>query len=247
MSGDLVSLRLLLVGALDAAADLWRSAASRVHIPVDFDATTPSSAKIVLSQGDVDICVLDGGMEPGELASVVKAARRQAPATLVFASLQPGHARPVKVDGVLPVPANAGEADRLVGLCIRAKMRTQVLLAADSESLRSIVRKILGACRFELDVHEATDADDTLARLNGSGFNLIFLDQSLSIPNGSDLMHGIRRACPDARIVVMSSGMMSAAAGVPRASQAMAVLKKPFYPADVDAVLERYFGFTEPK
>lgn len=247
MSGDLVSLRLLLVGAVDGAADLWRSAASRAHIPVDFDATGPSSAKIVLSQGGVDICVLDGAMTPADVASVVKSARRQAPATLVFASLPPERARPDKVDGVVPVPANATDAGRLVALCIRAKMRTQVLLAADSESLRSIVRKILGACRFELDVHEATDADDTLTRLSGSGFDLIFLDQNISLLNGADLTQGIGRVCPDARIVVMSTGMMRTAAGGPHTSKTMAVLKKPFYPADVDAVLERYFGFMEPK
>ena len=245
MSGDLVSLRLLLVGAPDAA-EFWRSAASRVHIPVEFDATTPSSAKVVLSQGGVDICVLDGAMKAADVASIVKAARRQTRTTLVFASLPPGCARPDNVDGVFSAPTNATETDRLVALCIRAKMRTQVLLAADSESLRSIVRKILGACRFELDVHEATDADDTLTRLNGSGFGLIFLDQNLSYLQGADLMRRIRRACPDARIVVMSSGIMDAAAARPYGPEAMTVLKKPFYPADVDAVLERYFGFAEP-
>ncbi len=75
-------------------------------------------------------------------------------------------------------------------------MPTPVLLAADSDSLRGIVRKILAASRFELDVHEAADCAETLDRLRKGGFGLVFLDYNMPGLNGADMMLGIKRARP---------------------------------------------------
>jgi hypothetical protein len=74
-------------------------------------------------------------------ASVIKAARAKRPAPLVFVSAPNGSTRPDKTDGLLPVPATAGDAGKLVEICIRARMPTQVLIVEESESLRSIGAK----------------------------------------------------------------------------------------------------------
>jgi CheY-like chemotaxis protein len=239
MSGDLISLRMLMVGGPPAQQKLWREGAAQASVLIEFESAGLSAAKIALGR-----CVLDTALNHADTISVLAAARAKRPAPLVFVCAPRGGTRPDNVDGVLPVPADAGEARKLVDICVRAKMPTPVLLAADSDSLRGIVRKILGASRFDLDVHEATDSADTLERLRTSGFGLVFVDSNMPGLNGADILQGIKHARPDVAVVVMSSA--PGAAGRPHLSEALALLKKPFYPADVDAVLERYFGLREP-
>jgi CheY-like chemotaxis protein len=247
MSGDLISLRMLVVGEAAARQDLWREGAAQASVLIEFESATTSAAKIALSRGGVDFCVLDAALNHADTASVLAAARAKRPAPLVFVCAPRGGTRPDNIDGVLPVPANAGEARKLVDICIRAKMPTPVLLATDSESLRGVVRKILGASRFELDVHEAADGADMIERLRKSGFGLVFVDSNMPGLNGANILQGIKHARPDVAVVVMSSALARGAAGRPHLSDALAFLKKPFYPADVDAVLERYFGLREPQ
>ncbi|HTT47251.1 MAG TPA: response regulator [Pseudolabrys sp.] len=247
MSGDLVSLRMVLVGAAADAEALWRDAAGRASVPIDFESGTASAAKVAISRGGVDFCVADAALDGADTKSLCKAARAKKPAPLVFASAARGAALPDTVDGVLPVPGNAAEARKFVEICIRAKMPTPVLVASDSDSLRGVVRKILGACRFQLDVHEAADSADTLESLRKTGIGLVFLDSNMPGLNGADILQGIKRARRGTAVVVMSPAPGRGAAASPHLSEALALLKKPFYPADVDAVLKRHFGLAEPK
>jgi DNA-binding NtrC family response regulator len=108
--------------------------------------------------------------------------------------------------------------------------------------MRGIVRKILAASRFELDIHEAAESTAALDQLRNGSFGMVFLDYNMPRLNGADILLGIKRESPDVAIVMMSSALNRGAAGRPHLSGALGFLKKPFYPADVDAVLERYFG-----
>jgi len=242
MSSDLVSLRMLLIGAAAPHQDLWREGAAQASVPIEFEAGTAAAAKAALGRGGVDICVLDTELDEAGRASVIKAARAKKPAPLVFVSAPRGSPRPDKTDGVLPVPANGGDARKLVEICIRAKMPTRVLIVDDSDALRGIVRKILGASRFELVVHEASDSTAALNQLRNGGYGMVFLDYNMPGLNGADILLGIKRESPNVAIVVMTSALVRGASGRPHLSGALGFLKKPFYPADVDTVLERYFG-----
>jgi len=242
MSGELVSLRILLVGADPVRQELWRGAVVQASVPIDFEAVTASAARVALDRGGVDICVLDAALDGGDAASVITSAQAKRPAPLVFASVRRGGARPDAVDGVLPVAADAIDARKAIDICIRAKMPTSVLLAANSDSLRGVVRKILGASRFALNVHEVADGVETLERLGHGGFGLVFLDSDMPGFNGLDIMQGIKRMRPDVTVVVMSSAPPGRSP-----SESVVFLKKPFYLDDVDAVLQRYFGLKDPR
>jgi CheY-like chemotaxis protein len=246
MSGDLVSLRMLLVGAASPHEDMWREGAAQSSVPIDFEAGNAAAAKAVLSKGGVDFCVLDAELDDTGKASVIKAARAKRPGPLIFVSAPRGSARPEKTDGVLPVPANPGDAQKLVEICIRAKMSTRVLIVDESEALRGIVRKILAASRFALDIHEASDCTAALDQMRNGGFGMIFLDYNVPGLNGADILLGIKRADPHVAVVMMTSELIRGTAGRPHLSAALGFLKKPFYPADVDAVLEQYFGLRGP-
>ena len=246
MSGELVSLRMLLVGAAPPHQDLWREGAAQASVPIEFDASNAAAAKVALSRGGVDICVLDGGLDDTGKASVIKAARAKRPAPLIFVSAPRGSARPDKTDGVLAVPANPNDACKLVEICIRAKMPTRVMIVDESDALRGIVRKILAASRFELDIHEASDSTAALDQLRNGGFGMVFLDYNMPGLNGADILLGIKRENPDVAVVMMTTARQKTASDRRRLSSALGFLKMPFYPADVDAVLERYFGLHAP-
>jgi DNA-binding NtrC family response regulator len=247
MDGDLVSLRLLLVAAASPHQDLWREGAAQASIPIEFEAHNAAAAKAALSRGGVDICVLDGAMDDADKASVIKTARRaKSSMPLVFSSAPRGRPRIDNVDGVLPIPADAEDACKLVEVCIRARMPTQVLVAGDSNALRGIVRKLLAASHFELDIHEAVDSSATLGKLQRSRFSLVFLDANMPGLNGADNLMRIKRQNPDVKIVMMATELEKTASERRRLSRVL-VLKMPFYQADIDMVLERYFGLHGSK
>ena len=245
MSDDLVSLRMLLVAAGQSRQDLWRQGAALASIPIEFEAANAAAAKVLLAKGGVDICVLDAALGDADKASVIKAARAQQPGPLVFVSAPRGSTRPDNIDGALTKPANADDARKLVEICIRVKMPTQVLIVDDSDTMRSIVRKILAASRFELDIHEAKDGSAALEQLRKGKFGMVFLDYSMPGLNGADILLGIKREDPNVAIVMMTTALDKSASDSPRLSGTLAFLKKPFFPADVDAVLASYFGLHE--
>jgi DNA-binding response OmpR family regulator len=245
MSDDLVSIRMLLVASVRSQQDLWREGAAMASVPIDFEAANAAAARAALSRGGVDICVLDDALDDVDTAAVIKAARAKQPTPLVFLSAARSSARPDHIDGALPTPANAGDACKLVEICVRVKMPTKVLIVDESGTTRGIVRKLLTASRFELDIHEAADSNGTLEQLRNGDFGMVFLDYNTPGLNGADILLGIKRESPNVAIVMMSSALNRGASGRPHLSGALGFLKKPFYLKDVDGVLARYYGLYE--
>lgn len=131
---------------------------------------------------------------------------------------------------------------KLIEICIRARMPTQVLIAGDSDALRGILRKILEASRFELDIHEAVDSGAALGKLRRGSFGMVFLDANMPDLNGADTLMGVKRQNPDMKIVLMTAVVEKTASERCRLAR---VLKKPFYQADIDTVLKHYYGLHE--
>lgn len=242
MSGDLVSLRMLMIAAAQPDAELWRQGAARASVPVEFMAQDPASATGTLARGDIEICVLDARLPDAYKAGVVQAARAMKPKPLIFVSAPPGTPRLDGADGLLAKPSNIDEARKLAEICIRAKIPTRVLIVDDSSTMRSIVRKILSASRFALDMQEASEGIAALQQLRTGNFGMVFLDYNMPGLNGFETLSEIRRESPNVAVVMMTSTVDNAIADRAHAAGALAFLKKPFFPADIDAVLERYFG-----
>jgi CheY-like chemotaxis protein len=238
MSGDLVSLRMVAVLPAAAEHELWRQGAGLSSIPVELSSHDGASGAASLGKGGVDICLVDNGLPAAELAAVIAAARSLKPGPLVFVSGAAGSARPDGADGMLGQPSNATEARKLVEICVRTKLPTRVLIVDDS----GIVRKILSGSRFTLDLHEAAEGFKALEKLRTEKFGLVFLDYNMPGFNGLETLSEIRREAPKVAVVMMTSTLDNALADRAYAAGALAFLKKPFYPADIDRVLQRYFG-----
>jgi len=244
MSDDLVSLRLLVVAAAGPDQELWRQAAASSSVIIEFEAHDPASAPGALGKQGADVCVLDGALSDSNKNGIITAARAARPAPLVFVAAPRGTSRPANIDGMLQKPTTDDQARKLVDICVRATMPTRVLVVDDSTTIRGIVRKIMSASRFPLDVQESSDGMAALEHLRGGNFGLMFLDHNMPGKSGFDILADIQH---EHAVVVMSSTPDKAIAGRAQALGALGCLNKPFYPADVDAMLERFFGMDVPR
>ena len=246
MAGELVSLRMLLIAAARPDRDLWRQGTAQASLPVDFLAEEAVAAGNVLAKGGVDICVMDSELPDAYKAAMITVARKVKPSPLVFVSAARGGNRFDGVDGMLPKPGSIDAARQIAEICIRAKIPTRVLIVDDSGTMRSIVRKILSASRFALDVQEAAEGFAALNQLRSGRFGLVFLDYNMPGFNGLETLSEIKRESPAVSVVMISSTADGVVAERARTAGALAFLKKPFFPADIDAVLERYYGLNGP-
>ncbi len=242
MNGEFISLRMLLVAVSPPQHQLWRQAASLAAVPIELSVHDCESAAKELAKGGADICVLDTAAAGADKDRVIEAARAAVPAPLVFAVTINSSLRPDGVDGVLTKPTSAEDARGLVESCVRAKLPTRVLVVDDSGTMRSIVRKILSASRFTLAIEEAAEGQAALDRLRGENFGIVILDYNMPGLNGLETLTEIKLECPKVAVVMMTTTLDTTVSDRARAMGALAFLKKPFYPADIDAVLEGYFG-----
>jgi len=242
MSGELVSLRVLVVTAVPSQQELWQQGAAAATVPIDFAAADAAAAMAMLGKNGADICIVDHSLAEAERAAAIAAARALRPPPLIFMAMPHGSRRTSDVDGVLGKPATADGARRLIERAARAKIPTRVLIVDDSSTMRSIVRKILAASRFAFDVHEASEGFAALEQVGSGNFGLVLLDYNMPGFNGFETLSEIKRIAPQVSVVMMTSIVNQAVADRAQASGALAFLKKPFYPADIDTVIERHYS-----
>lgn len=253
MSGDLVSFRMVYVAAKQPGQklwkpdhELWRQGAALASVPIEFSAHDATAAAAALSKGGIDICVMDASLPQEERAVVMKAASEASPPPFTIEAAAAGTSRADGADAALAQPVNAAAARKLVDACVRAKIPNRVLIVDDSSTMRGIVRKILTASRFALDVHEVSEGQAAISQLRTGNFGMVFLDYNMPGLNGFETMAMIKRDHPAMAVVMITSALDEAVEERARTAGATAFLKKPFYPSDIDDILARYYGMPAP-
>ncbi|MGH6770679.1 MAG: response regulator [Xanthobacteraceae bacterium] len=248
MTGDLVSLRILLVSGVMAERELLRRAAAQATVPIDvLEADTVVAARPMLAANDIDIAFCNAAVSASDLAAFVtdsRKARVQPFVILVAASKDEAAAMAANagVDGVVARPADATQARVLMERCIHVRLPKRIMIVDDSLTMRSIVRKILAASRFRMDIVEAQEGIAALKQLATGKYDVVFLDYNMPGINGVETLSEIRRQYPRLGVVIMTSTADEELAERARLAGASAFLKKPFYPADIDAILHRILG-----
>lgn len=149
-------------------------------------------------------------------------------------------------DGIVVKPDGIEKAKVIIDRCIRLRIPTNVLIVDDSAALRGIVRKVLAATRFVLNIEESENGIAALKQIGDGKFDIVFLDDLMPDLNGLETLVAIKRRHPKVQVVFMISANDEVLGERARAAGAAAFLKKPFYPSDVDAVLRSYFGLRIP-
>src|SRR4029077_10241009 len=164
MTDQLVSLRAVLLSALQNDHEMFRQAASTAPLPIEIaECKSVAAACQALSAG-ADLVFIDGGIATVAITQVVAAAYAQPkPPFLVLLAAPDAVVEPLTTDAVAAKPMRPEEVRRLVERSMRVRLPSRVLVVDDSSTMRSIVRKILGATRFPFEVSEAAEGAAALA------------------------------------------------------------------------------------
>jgi len=242
MSDELLSLRLVVVSNSPEDCELFRQAAASTAVPIDVDATDGATAASRGIAAGTDLIYLDDGLDPGELKQIlghVRAARN--PPFTVQLSGGEDAAAPFETDALASKPARLEEAKRLLGRSIRLRLPCRVLVVDDSSTMRSIVRKLVTGRGFPLDVSEASEGFAALKAVRDNAIDLVFVDYNMPGFSGLETISEFKREKRRLSVVLMTSQPDHT---LPERARELgaAFLKKPFYAADIDAVLCSFYG-----
>jgi CheY-like chemotaxis protein len=244
MTDELLSIRAILLSASKNDHNMFRQAASASRMPIEI-VECKSVAAACQGIGDgADLLFIDGAIAGVATAQVVAAARAQdKPPFLVLLAAPDAVVEPLTADAVAVKPARIEETRRLVERSMRVRIPSRVLVVDDSSTMRSIVRKILAATRFPFEVSEAAEGLAALKLAAKREFDIVFLDYNMPGFSGLETLAEFKREKRHMTVVVMSSAQDATLAERVHAQRA-AFLKKPFFPADIEAVLTGHYGLT---
>ena len=212
-------------------------------MPIEIAACKSVAAACQALSDGADLVFIDGGIAGVATAQVIAAAYAQPrPPFLVPLAAPDLAVEPRTTDAVAAKPVRLEEARRLVEPT-RVRVASRVLVVDNSSTMRSIVRKILGATRFPFEVSEAAEGATALALAAENEFDIVFLDYNMPGFNGLETLAEFKREKRRMTVVVMSSAQDASLAERVRL-QGAAFLKKPFFPTDIEAVLTRHYGLT---
>lgn len=248
MSDDLVSIQILAAFGAPTDRELLRQAAGLAAVPIGVTEAEGGNARSQLAAGEFDIAFIDATAAPAELSEFIAAARsaRRPPFVILVASAawEAGEfkAGGVAADGIVSKPTRIEQAKVLIERCVKLKLPSRILIVDDSATMRGIVRKLLNGTRFTLDIAEAEEGIDALKQIASGKFDFVFLDYNMPGLNGVETLSEIKRQHPRVKVALMTSAQDEGVAERARTAGAVAFLKKPFYPADVEAVLYSLYG-----
>ena len=243
MNTDIVSLRVLLVTPAPSLRALLRQGAGQASVPAEImEADGVAAAESLIAHGS-DLLLLDSGMPVTEKAAICKSARAAKDGPFVVAIGKGGGG--AEVDGSVRKPATVDEAQKILDGCIRSRLPTRALIVDDSPTMRGIVRKILSASKFPLEVADTHDGLNALQELRDGNFDIVFLDCNMPGLDGFEILSEVRSLQPHVAVVMMTSADSAVVAERAQTGGA-AFLKKPFFPPDIDAVLYRHYKIDAP-
>lgn len=242
MTDELLSLRAILMSGSSADHQLFREAASASRLPVEVIATDSIEAACRAITDGADLLFVDAASAASRRLLSACGAAAKPPFTILLA--MPGDpVGPPPTDAVAAKPGGLEAAKRLVERSARVCAPSRVLIVDDSSTMRSIVRKILAATRFPFEVTETAEGIAAIKLARKADFDIVFLDYNMPGFSGLETLAEFKRENRRMSVVVMTSMPDAALAERVRAQGAL-FLRKPFFPADIEAALTRHYGLT---
>jgi CheY-like chemotaxis protein len=241
MNDELLSLQVVVVSNSKEDHDLFRQALSTASVPIEVQtADGAAAARNGLCVG-ADLLYLDEGLAPTDLARIVAAARaqRNPPFTVLLTGKE--DSGPFHADALAGKPTQLYNARRFIERSIRVRLPSRVLVVDDSPIVRSIVRKLLAQSRFPFDVSEADAGFAALKLVRERAIDMAFLDHNMPDFSGLETLSELKREKRRVNVVIMTSQADRSPCDRAR-EEGAAFLRKPFYPADIEAILCSFYG-----
>jgi len=237
----LFSLRVTIVSGSRNDRALFRQATADTIVPIEvLEADGAATAGRAIASG-VDLAFFDDALGDEAVAKMTSAARAASPRPFTVLLRAPRVKTPFKTDAVADKPSQPEDAAHLLARAIYVRLPSRVLVVDDSGTMRSIVRKILAATRFPLEVVEAEKGGDAVELMRERDFDLAFVDYNLPGLSGLETITEIRRAQRNPTFVLITSLDEEAIVELAHA-YGIAFLKKPFFTADIEAILCGLYG-----
>jgi CheY-like chemotaxis protein len=243
MTDELLTFCVVVASASPDCRRLLRQAAVDVSMPIEV-VEAENAAAACRALGSADYVYLDASLPSADCSQVVSAARgaTKPPFTVTLTATGTANA-PLTTDAVAIKPVSLDEARNLFERSIHIRLPSRVLIVDDSSTMRSIVRKILSVTRFPFEVSEADEGQAAIKRVSEAEFDIVFLDYHMPGFSGLETLSAFKREGRRITVIVMTSAPDQAISQQVREAGA-AFLKKPFYPADIEAVLAQHYGLT---
>jgi DNA-binding response OmpR family regulator len=189
--------------------------------------------------------LLDCGLPAAEKVAICQAARAAAERPFVIAI--GGDVDGLEIDGCVRKPETEEDAQKIADDCIRSRLPSRVLVVDDSSTMRGIVRKILSASKFPLEVSDTHDGAMALQELRDGVFDIALIDYNMPGLDGFEVLSELQRLQSRVAVVLMTSTDNPEFAGRAQTAGAAAFLKKPFFPGDIDTMLYRLYDIDAPQ
>jgi CheY-like chemotaxis protein len=257
MTDEFMSLKIAIVSDAVPERTLMRQAASQAPVLITVTeieaASGVATASEWLARGSFDVVFFDSRIPKlgrQELLDAIRATPGRPLAVLIGAAAMKTRevlTEGLEVDGALAKPIDKQETIGLIERCVRARLPKRVLVVDDSSTVRAVVRKVLQASRFQLDVAEANDGAAAIAAAKAQRFDFVFLDCQMPGLDGFAVLAEFRTAHPAMKVVMITGTRDVRIEDRARAEGATDFLYKPFFAKDIDAVLNRLLGLMSPK
>jgi CheY-like chemotaxis protein len=245
MNIDIISLRILLVTPSASLRNLLRQGAGQASVPAEvMEATNMAEAEPLITQGS-DVLLFDCGLPAAEKVAICQAARaaKERPFVIAIGNDIDG----LDIDGCVRNPETEEDAQKIADGCIRSRIPLRVLVVDDSSTMRGIVRKILSASKFPLEIKDTHDGAKALQELRDGVFDIAFVDYNMPGLDGFEVLSELQRLQSRVVVVLMTSTDNPEFAGRAQTAGAAAFLKKPFFPGDIDTVIYRLYDMDAPR
>jgi CheY-like chemotaxis protein len=156
-------------------------------------------------------------------------------------------ARQLEAYEFLTKPFERTDIEGILATHRRVTAPMQVLLVDDSPVSIKVMRKVLDSSIFHLNINDANTGAEALARCDAKPFDVVFLDVNMPGLNGYATLPRLTQANSRTKVVMISSEHDALRERQAIRLGAAAVMHKPFFPTEIDAVLHRILGLQSPR
>ncbi len=134
----------------------------------------------------------------------------------------------------------------LLGNFARMNQTTRVLIADAGDQTRAMVRKVVSASRFKMDIHETDNGGYAIKLARMKPFDLVLMDSNLNGISGLEAACQMQNLHPETTVV---SILPSNDGGLGQSLKHLGLthfLRKPFFTRDIDLLLHSVHNLRRP-
>lgn len=146
----------------------------------------------------------------------------------------------------LKKPVDIGHVTALLKNTRRMRETLRLLVVDDSETARTLVRRVFERSRFSVVIDETDSGRHALKLMQMTAYDLALIDQNLAGLDGLETACQAREVAPDTQLLMMTSSPSDTLPGALRHFGIAAMLRKPFYIRDVEKVFHKLYGLRRP-